>query len=145
LSRREQRKIDQAKGLIPFAVKLHSELIKRLRELAAQRGINLNELSEELLEKGLGTAQSAPQRNSDSAAPVVAPPVARPAPVVVPAPVEVPAPVAKPKPVTAAKKAPEVKKAPAAKKAPATKKPASKGKAPAPATKKPAATKPKKK
>jgi outer membrane biosynthesis protein TonB len=140
LSRREQRKIDQAQGLIPFAVKLHSELIERLHDLAQSRGIGLNELSEELLEKGLGTHQSAGQANPVRPEPVVPTP---PAPIATPAPAPAPVQVAKAKPVPAAKKAPEPKKAPAAKKAPVVKKPAAKAPA-AKAKKKPVAAKPKK-
>ena len=52
--RREQRKRDQALGLVPFAVKLDGELVKKLQALAQQREIGLNELVGELLTKGLG-------------------------------------------------------------------------------------------
>jgi hypothetical protein len=51
--RREQRKRDQALGLIPFAIKLHGDLVKQLHVLAQERGIGLNELTSELLKKGL--------------------------------------------------------------------------------------------
>jgi len=51
--RREQRKRDQALGLIPFAIKLHGDLVKQLQALAQDRGIGLNELTSELLKKGL--------------------------------------------------------------------------------------------
>ena len=53
LDRKEQRKLDQAKGLIPFAVKLDAELATELRTLAAARQTGLNELVDELLRKGL--------------------------------------------------------------------------------------------
>ena len=53
LDRREQRKLDQAGGLVPFAVKLDAELARRLRALAAERGAGINELVGELLKKGL--------------------------------------------------------------------------------------------
>lgn len=53
LDRKEQRKLDQAKGLIPFAVKLDAQLAEELRTLAASREEGLNELVEVLLRKGL--------------------------------------------------------------------------------------------
>jgi len=54
LGRREQRKIDQAQGLVPFAVKLDGEMVKRLHTLAQERKTGLNEVVAELLKKGLG-------------------------------------------------------------------------------------------
>jgi hypothetical protein len=51
--RREQRKLDQARGLVPFAVKIDGELAKQLRELAESRQTDLNTLVGELLQKGL--------------------------------------------------------------------------------------------
>lgn len=53
MDRREQRKQDQAQGLVPFAVKLNSELVKEVQALAAQRKLGLNEVVTELLTKGL--------------------------------------------------------------------------------------------
>lgn len=53
LDRREQRKRDQAQGLVAFAVKLNGELVKQLHALAQERGIGLNELTADLLNKGL--------------------------------------------------------------------------------------------
>jgi hypothetical protein len=52
-SRREQRKLDQAQGLIPFAVKIDGELVKQILALAQQRKAGLNEVVTELLKKGL--------------------------------------------------------------------------------------------
>lgn len=52
-SRREQRKLDQAQGLIPFAVKLDGELVKQIQALAQERKTGLNEVVGELLKKGL--------------------------------------------------------------------------------------------
>jgi hypothetical protein len=52
-NRREQRKLDQAKGLIPFAVKIDGELVKQIQTLAQQRNTGLNEVVAELLKKGL--------------------------------------------------------------------------------------------
>lgn len=53
VDRREQRKRDQALGLIPFAVKLNSDLVLQLQTLAKERGLDLNELTAEVLLKGL--------------------------------------------------------------------------------------------
>jgi hypothetical protein len=54
-SRREQRKLDQAQGLIPFAVKIDGELVKQIQSLAQERKTGLNELVAELLKKGLAS------------------------------------------------------------------------------------------
>jgi len=53
VDRREQRKRDQALGLIPFAVKLNSDLVAQLHRLAKERGVGLNEVTAELLHKGI--------------------------------------------------------------------------------------------
>ena len=52
-SRREQRRLDQAAGLVPFAVKLNGDLVRRLHEKAQAEGTPLNETVAALLEKGL--------------------------------------------------------------------------------------------
>ena len=52
LSRREQRERYRAQGLVPFAVKLPGELVKRLHERAGEKP--LSEVVAELLERGLG-------------------------------------------------------------------------------------------
>ena len=52
-SRREQRERERAQGLVPFAVKLDGELVKRIQALAQEKKIGLNEVVAELLEKGL--------------------------------------------------------------------------------------------
>jgi hypothetical protein len=52
-NRREQRRLDQAQGLVPFAVKLPAELVDRIRARAEERQAPLNETVAELLEKGL--------------------------------------------------------------------------------------------
>ncbi|TAK38257.1 MAG: hypothetical protein EPO29_11830 [Betaproteobacteria bacterium] len=51
--RREQWRLDRERGLVPFAVKLDGGLAARLRALAAERGVELNALVDELLRKGL--------------------------------------------------------------------------------------------
>jgi hypothetical protein len=55
LDRKEQRKVDQAKGLIPFAVKLDAQLAGKIRKLAESRQVGVNELVDELLRKGMAT------------------------------------------------------------------------------------------
>jgi len=53
LDRKQQRKLDQAKGLIPFAVKLDAQLVGEIRALAESRRLAINELVAEILRKGL--------------------------------------------------------------------------------------------
>ncbi|WP_211463218.1 hypothetical protein [Collimonas silvisoli] len=53
IDRREQRKRDQALGLVPFAVKLNGSLVQQLQTLAKERELDLNQLVAELLTKGL--------------------------------------------------------------------------------------------
>ena len=53
LDRREQRELDRARGLVPFAVKIPGDLAGQLRTLAAERQVELNDLVAELLRKGL--------------------------------------------------------------------------------------------
>jgi hypothetical protein len=53
VDRREQRKRDQALGLVPFAVKLNSELVLQLQTLAKESDTDLNEVVAALLVKGL--------------------------------------------------------------------------------------------
>jgi hypothetical protein len=51
--RREQRRIDQSLGLVPFAVKLNGDLVKRVQVLAQESQTGVNEVVAELLLKGL--------------------------------------------------------------------------------------------
>lgn len=53
VNRREQRKLDQAKGLVPFACKLDGELVATLKERAADHPEGINGLVDELLRRGL--------------------------------------------------------------------------------------------
>ena len=53
VDKREQRKRDQELGLIPYAVKLHGDLIKQIKAVAESQGKSLNEVTAELLTKGL--------------------------------------------------------------------------------------------
>ncbi len=118
--RREQRKLDQAAGLVPFAVKLNKELVARLGDLASARQVTLNAFVDEVLRAGLAqlpaatVTATAPQAPKKSAKPAAEKVSAAPAP-------KAPANKAASKPAAkqAAEKAP-VKKA-AAKKAAAQK------------------------
>jgi len=53
MDKRERRKLDQAKGLAPFATKLPQALIARLGERAAAQDKPLQDVVAELLEKAL--------------------------------------------------------------------------------------------
>ena len=53
VDRREQRERERALGLVPFAVKLNGDLVKQLQDQAKERGVEMNELVAELLQKGL--------------------------------------------------------------------------------------------
>lgn len=52
-TRREQRALEQAHGLVPFAVKLDGALVTQVHELARERKVALDEIVAELLKKGL--------------------------------------------------------------------------------------------
>ena len=51
--RREQRKLDQAQGLVAFAVKLDVDLVKQIHAAAQANQTGLNETVAALLAKGL--------------------------------------------------------------------------------------------
>ena len=51
--KREQRKRDQEAGLVPFAVKLHGDLIKQIHAVADKEQKSLNDVTAELLAKAL--------------------------------------------------------------------------------------------
>ena len=53
LDRRDQRKADQALGLVPFAVKLHGDLVAQLQAVAKAREMGMNEVVADLLGKAL--------------------------------------------------------------------------------------------
>lgn len=53
LDRREQRKLDQAQGLVPFACKLNADLVDKLKARAEGHPGGVNGLLAELLEAGL--------------------------------------------------------------------------------------------
>jgi len=52
-SRREQREIDRAAGLVPFAVKLNEQLVAKLHALAQGKEGGLNQVVADLLKKGM--------------------------------------------------------------------------------------------
>ena len=52
--KREQRRVDSAAGLVPFACKLPGELVKRLHERAAAQEGGVNALVLQALDKALG-------------------------------------------------------------------------------------------
>jgi hypothetical protein len=54
LDKREQRSRDREQGLVPFACKLHEDLVRRVHEAAQAKGVGLNEITAELIAKGLG-------------------------------------------------------------------------------------------
>lgn len=51
--RREQRKLDQAAGLVSFPIKLKQPLIDALRARAEEKSVNVNDLINDLLEGAL--------------------------------------------------------------------------------------------
>jgi hypothetical protein len=51
--RREQRRLDQAQGLVPFACKLNGDLVARLKARAEQHAGGMTGLLTELIEQGL--------------------------------------------------------------------------------------------
>ena len=57
LDRREQRKLDQAAGLVPFATKLNQDLIKQIQSLAETDGVSIHEMADRLIRAGLASVQ----------------------------------------------------------------------------------------
>lgn len=53
IDRREQRKLDQAQGLVAFPVKIKQTQADEIRALATAQGISTNEIVGALLEKAL--------------------------------------------------------------------------------------------
>jgi hypothetical protein len=53
VDKREQRRLDQAAGLVPFAVKLNGELVQQLQDLAKVQGGDMNATVAAVLAKGL--------------------------------------------------------------------------------------------
>ncbi len=57
VDKREQRKIDQSKGLVPFAVKINMELVQKIQTLADEKQISVSDITADLLRKGLESAE----------------------------------------------------------------------------------------
>lgn len=53
LDKREQRKLDQAQGLVPFAVKINIDLVEQIQNIAKDQQKSVNDVVSELLRKGL--------------------------------------------------------------------------------------------
>ena len=53
VDKKEQRKRDQDLGLVPFAVKLNSDLVQQLHTQSKERELDMNQLVAQLLAKGL--------------------------------------------------------------------------------------------
>ena len=51
--RRAQREHDRELGLVPFACKLQGDLVREIHAAAQAKGVGLNEITAELLRKGL--------------------------------------------------------------------------------------------
>lgn len=131
--RREQRRLDQLAGLIPFAIKLNADLVKQLQDRAAQEGVTLNEWVDRLIRAGLAVQPAAkavavkaeaPVPAEKAAAPAVKPVVAKKAVASKTAAAPAPAKKVAAKKVavkTAAKPAAKTAPKPVAKKAPAKK------------------------
>jgi hypothetical protein len=51
--RRAQREHDRELGLVPFACKLHGDLVRDVHAAAQAKGVGLNEITAELLRKAL--------------------------------------------------------------------------------------------
>ncbi len=60
--RKEQRKLDQAAGLVPFACKLPSALVAQLHTEIEKRGTNMNELVAGLITQGLASKTEKPAK-----------------------------------------------------------------------------------
>jgi hypothetical protein len=53
VDRREQRRRDQALGLVPFATKLNADLVTQINALAAEQGTDVGTIVTALLQKGM--------------------------------------------------------------------------------------------
>ncbi len=112
VDRKEQRRLDQAAGLIPFACKLPNELVLSLHARVAADQSTMNDLVAGLLATGLGvTVKKAAAAAPAVKAPAVKAPVAK----------QPSKPPAAPKAASPAKPAPVTKAAAPAEKVPAKK------------------------
>lgn len=53
LDRREQRKLDQAAGLVSFATKLNEDLVRQIKALALAQGASETEVVDRVVRAGL--------------------------------------------------------------------------------------------
>ena len=53
MDKREQRERDRELGLVPFACKLHGDLVREIQAAAQSKGVGLNEIADEIIRKGL--------------------------------------------------------------------------------------------
>ena len=60
IDRRGQRRLDQAQGLVAFACKLNSDLLKELQARAQAANQGINQTVADLLTLGLAHAQASP-------------------------------------------------------------------------------------
>lgn len=62
LDRREQRKLDQARGLVSFPLKLKEDIIQELRKRAQEQGVDVSEVAGALLASALASANAKPEQ-----------------------------------------------------------------------------------
>lgn len=53
VDKREQRKLDQAQGLVPFAVKINIDLVEKIQDIAKEEKNTVSEVVADLIQKGL--------------------------------------------------------------------------------------------
>lgn len=58
-ARREQRKLDQAQGLVSFPVKINQDIVTQIRAMAESEGISTSEVTGRLLESALSSVKPA--------------------------------------------------------------------------------------
>ncbi len=58
IDRREQRKLDQAQGLVSFPVKIKQTLVDEIRKRAIAQNLGTNDIIGELLEQALKNADA---------------------------------------------------------------------------------------
>ncbi|WP_206002236.1 hypothetical protein [Paraburkholderia antibiotica] len=68
LDRREQRKVDQAKGLVPFACKLDREIVERPEERSTENWVGLTGLLTDIIPPALSADASHSELGIDAAA-----------------------------------------------------------------------------
>ena len=61
-ARKEQRRLDAPAGLVPFACKLHGDLVKQLRDRAEAAGEDINQTVDALLRAALTAPADKPSK-----------------------------------------------------------------------------------